>query len=86
MYERLKDQKDGMEENDQGIRKYQKLQGDVYKDSKRTSENEKNYIKISMVVLDADKERMKELEERFEEITPTYQKSQKKKKKENMTG
>lgn len=34
-----------------------------------------------MVVLDADKERMKELEERFEEITPTYQKSQKKKKK-----
>lgn len=33
-----------------------------------------------MVVLDADKERMKELEERFEEITPTYQKSQKKKK------
>lgn len=34
-----------------------------------------------MVVLDADKERMKELEERFEEITPTYQKSQKKKKR-----
>lgn len=40
-----------------------------------------------MYVLDTDKERIKEIEERFEEITPTNQKSQKEKKtnKETVT-
>ena len=37
MYERLKDLEDRMEENDQGIRNYRKLRGDVYKDSISTS-------------------------------------------------